>query len=120
VSVIDSITHRVTNTLDVGGHPEGSAVSPDDDRPYVSDYWAGSVSVISTRERNPAGASVIRVLERASPTMKLVNRWPATGSCDRSGHRSEAAPIAVTNEAAAASRTANHLQASLARSTPSR
>jgi hypothetical protein len=35
---------------------------------YVSDNWAGTVSVISTRERNPAGASVIRVLERASPT----------------------------------------------------
>jgi YVTN family beta-propeller protein len=31
VSVIDAITHRVMNALDVGGHPEGSAVSPDGD-----------------------------------------------------------------------------------------
>ena len=38
-SVIDAITDRVTNTLDVGGHREGLAVSPDGDRPFVGDYW---------------------------------------------------------------------------------
>jgi YVTN family beta-propeller protein len=47
VSVIDTITNSVTNTLALNGRPEAMAMSPDGDRLYVGDYWAGTVTVIS-------------------------------------------------------------------------
>jgi DNA-binding beta-propeller fold protein YncE len=37
----------VTDTIDVGGHPEVLAVSPDGHRVYVGDYWSGNVTVFS-------------------------------------------------------------------------
>jgi YVTN family beta-propeller protein len=48
VSVIDTITNSITNTLTAGGRPETVAVSPDGQRVYVGDYWSGTVSVISS------------------------------------------------------------------------
>ena len=48
VSVIDTITNSITNTLAAGGRPEIMAVSPDGQRVYVGDYWSGTMSVISS------------------------------------------------------------------------
>ncbi len=39
MSVIDTIAQCVTDTIDVGGHPEALAVSPDGHCLYVGDYW---------------------------------------------------------------------------------
>lgn len=47
VSVIDTVTQCVVNTIDVGSRPEGLAVSPDGGRLYVSDYWSGTVTVVA-------------------------------------------------------------------------
>ena len=49
VSIIDTITQCVTDTIDAGGHPEALAVSPDGDRLYVGDYWSGTVTVFSVQ-----------------------------------------------------------------------
>ena len=49
VSVIDTIAQCVTDTIDVGGHPEALAVSSDGHRLYVGDYWSGAVSVFSVQ-----------------------------------------------------------------------
>jgi YVTN family beta-propeller protein len=49
VSVIDTIAQCVTETIDVGGHPEALAVSPDGHRLYVGDYWSGIVTVFSVQ-----------------------------------------------------------------------
>ena len=46
VSIIDSIAPCVTHTIDVGGHPEASAVGPDGHRLYVVDYFSGTVTVL--------------------------------------------------------------------------
>ena len=48
LSVVDTITNSVTAAVDVPGHPEAVAISPDGERVYVGDYWAGAVTVIST------------------------------------------------------------------------
>jgi YVTN family beta-propeller protein len=48
VSVIDTTSQCVTDTINVSGHPEALAVSPDGERAYVSDYWSGIVTVIAT------------------------------------------------------------------------
>ncbi|MCW2653110.1 MAG: hypothetical protein JWR32_4086 [Mycobacterium sp.] len=47
VSVIDTISNAVLDTIDVGGDPEAVALSADGERLYVADYWAGTVTVIS-------------------------------------------------------------------------
>jgi YVTN family beta-propeller protein len=47
LSVVDTITNSVATTLDVPGHPEAVAVSPDGEHIYVGDYWSSSVVVIS-------------------------------------------------------------------------
>jgi YVTN family beta-propeller protein len=47
VSVIDTITDSVTNTLVLNGHPDTMTMSPDGERLHVGDYWAGTITVIS-------------------------------------------------------------------------
>ena len=47
VSMIDTITGSVTNTLALDGHPAAMTMSPDGERLYVGDYWSGTVTVIS-------------------------------------------------------------------------
>jgi YVTN family beta-propeller protein len=49
VSIIDTITQCVTDTIKVGGHPEALAVSPDGHHLYVGDYWSGTVTVLSVQ-----------------------------------------------------------------------
>lgn len=49
VSIVDTIAQCVTDTIDVGGHPEALAVSADGDRLYVGDYWSGTVTVLSVQ-----------------------------------------------------------------------
>ena len=48
VSVIDMATDQVTNTIPVGRHPVGIAVSPDGSQVYVANFLSGTVSVIDT------------------------------------------------------------------------
>jgi YVTN family beta-propeller protein len=47
LSVVDRITNSVATTVDVPGHPEAVALSPDGERIYVGGYWSGAVAVIS-------------------------------------------------------------------------
>jgi outer membrane autotransporter protein len=48
VSVIDTATHSVTNTIPVGAFPYGAAVTPDGLHAYVSNDGSNTVSVIDT------------------------------------------------------------------------
>ncbi len=49
VSVIDTVTQCLTDTIDVGGHPEALALSSDGNLLHVGDYWSGSVAVLSVQ-----------------------------------------------------------------------
>jgi YVTN family beta-propeller protein len=48
VSVIDTATHTVVKTIEVGLHPVGMALSPKGDRVYVANANSDTVSVIDT------------------------------------------------------------------------
>jgi hypothetical protein len=39
----------VTETIDVGGHPEALALSADGDRLYLGDYWSGTGTMFSVQ-----------------------------------------------------------------------
>src|SRR5262249_1526397 len=48
VSVIDTATNTVTNTIQVGLHPTGMALSPRGDRLYVTNANSDTISAIDT------------------------------------------------------------------------
>ncbi|WP_072691403.1 YncE family protein [Rhodococcus marinonascens] len=48
VSVIDTATHAVTTTIEVGDQPQGVAITPDGTRAYITKQDRGTVSVIDT------------------------------------------------------------------------
>jgi YVTN family beta-propeller protein len=56
VSVIDTTTRGVTDTIQVGGHPHGMAIDPGSHTAYVADYNGGAVSVIDTSTRRVTGS----------------------------------------------------------------
>lgn len=47
VSIVDTATQSLTNSVAVSGHPEALAVSPDGEVLCVADYWFGAVTVIA-------------------------------------------------------------------------
>lgn len=57
VAVIDTLTNAVATTFTAGGHPEAMAISPNDQRLYVTDYWARRVTVISIQRSCPTTTS---------------------------------------------------------------
>ncbi len=66
VSVIDTATKAVTDSIDVGARPEGVVVTPDGATAYVANYLGGTVSVIDTATDTVSktitvGATPIRV-----------------------------------------------------------
>lgn len=85
VSVIDTVTQCVSNTIDVGGYPETLALSPDGQRLYVGHYWSGIVTVIATS--SCAGGAAWRPV----PIM-----GGAASSSRPSGATSSPSPSAVT------------------------
>ncbi|RVW04653.1 YncE family protein [Rhodococcus spongiicola] len=48
VSVIDTATNTITDTIDVGNEPRHLAITPDSTRVYVANEYGGSISVIDT------------------------------------------------------------------------
>ncbi|MGB9930086.1 MAG: DUF7507 domain-containing protein, partial [Methanosarcina sp.] len=68
VSVIDTATNTVVTTVGVGNYPVGVAVSPDETKVYVTNYFDNSISVIDATtntvatiintENNPEGIIV--------------------------------------------------------------
>jgi YVTN family beta-propeller protein len=85
VSVIDTATHRVTDTIAVGHEPDDITIDPTTGLVYVSngggaedadeDQWTGSVSVIDAETR------------QAEDTIVIGNRrWPSGLAVDPSTH----------------------------------
>jgi YVTN family beta-propeller protein len=61
VSIVDTATQSVTNTVAVRGHPEALAVSPNGEMLCVADYWFGAVTMIavpSVRDLRPDAAAM--------------------------------------------------------------
>lgn len=52
VSVIDTATNKVIDTVDIESSPEGVSVSPDGRRVYVANLNSSTVSVIDTTKNN--------------------------------------------------------------------
>ncbi len=58
VSVIDTVTNRVIDTVEVGGNPSAVAITPDGLRAYVANQRSGTVSVIDTATNEIVGSAV--------------------------------------------------------------
>jgi DNA-binding beta-propeller fold protein YncE len=46
VWVLNTADHSVIVDIDVGGHPDAIAVSPDGEWIYITDYWAGTLTAV--------------------------------------------------------------------------
>jgi YVTN family beta-propeller protein len=74
ISVIDTVTNKVTATVPVGAGPEGVAVSPDGQKVYVTNNDDNTTSVIDTATNtvtatvdvgsSPYGVAVSRMEKR--------------------------------------------------------
>lgn len=89
VSVVNTETHQVEQTITVGSHPVGVAISPDASKAYISNSGAASLSVIDLASRvvtntvsvgnNPGGISVsadgsqVYVTNRDDDTVSIVD-----------------------------------------------
>ena len=89
VSVINTTTNSVTNTISVGRNPEGLTLSPDGTDVYVANYDSNTVSVIDAATNtisvgtNPTAVAV-------SPDgshLYVTNRGDGHGVGDKSGPR---------------------------------
>jgi len=121
VSVIDTVTNTVTDTVPVGRDPYGIAVSPDGTKAYVTNQAINTVSIIDIPTKkvtsqvkvgnypwgiavNPAGTKVyvancdsntVSVIDTATNTVKAtvpVGKWPAGVAVNPSGTK-----VYVTN-----------------------
>jgi YVTN family beta-propeller protein len=58
VSVINTATHAVVDTINVGSFPQAIAVSPDGAFTYVANVNSSNVSVIDTATRTVVGTAI--------------------------------------------------------------
>ncbi len=58
VSVIDTISDKVTDTLTVGANPRALAITPDGSKVYVANNGSNSVSVINTADNSVESIAV--------------------------------------------------------------